>query len=74
MRQYFSKPYERSGGSVNNKLDLSNHATKSDVKGSTGVKTSKLAAKSDLPSLRTKVDQLVNIPRIFNNLKTNVDE
>ena len=30
MSQYFSKPYERSGGNVNVELDLSNYAVNVD--------------------------------------------
>ena len=32
MSQYFSKPYEPLGGDVNVKVDLSNYATKTDIK------------------------------------------
>ena len=32
MSQYFSKPYEPFGGDINVKLDLSNYATKTDIK------------------------------------------
>ena len=32
MNQYFSKPYEPSGGDINAKDDLSNYATKTDLK------------------------------------------
>ena len=51
MRQYFPKPYEPFGGEINVKVDLSNYATKADLKNETGIDTSKLAAKSDLVSL-----------------------
>ena len=36
---------------------LSNYATKSDLKNATGIDTSKLAAKSDLASLKTEIDK-----------------
>ena len=32
MRQYFPKPYKHFGRSVNIELDLSSHATKTDLK------------------------------------------
>ena len=32
MIQYFPKPYELFGGDVNVKVDLSNYATKADIK------------------------------------------
>ena len=32
MSQYFPKPYEPFGADINVKVDLSNYATKSDVK------------------------------------------
>ena len=39
------------------KADLYNHATKVDLKNATGIDTSKLAAKSDLVSLKAEVDK-----------------
>ena len=39
-------------------MDLSNYATKLDLKNVTGVDTSKLAAKSDLASLKGEIDIL----------------
>ena len=59
MSQYFSKPYETYGGDINVKVDLSNHTIKTDLKNASGIDTSKLAAKSDLSSLKTKVDKLL---------------
>ena len=58
MSQYFSKPYEPFEGNINVKVDLSNYATKADLKNATGFDTSKLAAKSDLASLKTEVDKI----------------
>ena len=40
MSQYFPKPYERFGGDINVKVDLSNYATKDDIKNITHVVTS----------------------------------
>ena len=59
MGQYFSKPHEAYGGNINVKVDLSNHTIKTDLKNASGIDTSKLAAKSDLSSLKTKVDKLL---------------
>ena len=51
MSQYFPKTYEPFGGDINLKVDLSNYATKADLKNATGTDTSKLAAEFDLASL-----------------------
>ena len=40
------------------KVDLSNYATKADLKNATGVDTSTLAAKSDLASLKAEIDKI----------------
>ena len=60
MIQYFPKPYKNFGGviSVKVKVDLSNYATKTDLKNATGIDTCKLAAKYDLVSLKAEVDKL----------------
>ena len=39
MSQYFPKPFRRFGGNINVKLDLSNYATKTDLKNVTHVNT-----------------------------------
>ena len=49
------KPYDHFGGNFNVELYLSNYATKADLKGVTGVDTSNIAAKSDLASLKAKI-------------------
>ena len=58
MSQYFPKPYEPFKRDINVKVDLSNYATKTDLKHSAGVDTSKLALKSDLAILKVEVDKL----------------
>ena len=58
MTQYFSKPFRNSGGNINVKAEMSNYATKLDLKEGTGVDTSKPAAKSDLPSLTAEVGKI----------------
>ena len=40
MSQYFPKPYEPFGGDINVKVDLSNYATKADIKNISHVDTS----------------------------------
>ena len=56
--KYFPKPYEPFLRDISVKVDLSNDATKADLKNATGIDTSKLAAKSDLVSLKAEVDKL----------------
>ena len=58
MGQYFPKPYEPFGGDINVKVDLSNYATKADIKNISHVDTSSFALKSNLASLKTEVDKL----------------
>ena len=47
MSQYFPKPYERSIRNVKFEFDLSNYATKTDLKGATDVYISNVEAKLD---------------------------
>ena len=58
MSQYFPKPYEPFGGDINVKVDLSNYATKIDIKNILHIDTSSFALKSNLASLKTEVDNL----------------
>ena len=58
MSQYFPKPYEPFGGDINVKVDLSNYATKADIKNISHVDTSSFALKTNLANLKTKVDKL----------------
>ena len=60
-------------------LDLSNYATKTDLKNVTGVDTSKFAKKIDLNNLKSDldkldIDKLKNVPTNLTNLKTKVDK
>ena len=59
MSLYFPKPYEPFGGDINVKVDLSNYATKTDIKNISHVDTSSFALKSNLASLKTEVDKSV---------------
>ena len=77
--KYFPKPYEPFGGDINIKVDLSNYATKVDIKNITHVDTSGFALKTNLASIKTKVDKLdidkLKIsPNNLSNLKTKVDK
>ena len=58
MSQYFPKPYEAFGGNINVKVDLSNYATKSDIKNIAHVDISSFVLKTNLVSLKTEVDKL----------------
>ena len=58
MSQYFPKPYEPFSGDISFKADLSNYATKADIKIISHVDTSSLALKANLASLKTEVDKL----------------
>ena len=56
MSKYFSKPYETFGRDINVRVDLSNYATKKDIKNITHVDTSSFALKTNLANLKTEVD------------------
>ena len=58
MSQYFPKPFRSFEGNINVKVDLSNYATKTDLKNVTHVDTSSFALKTNLASLKTEVDKL----------------
>ena len=58
MSQYFPKSFRIFGGNINVKVDLSNYATKTDLKNLTHVDTSSFALKANLTSLKTEVDKL----------------
>ena len=54
MSQDFPKPYEPFGGDINVKVDLSNYATKTDIKNISHIDTSSFALKPNLASLKTQ--------------------
>ena len=58
MSQYFPKPYEPFGGNINVRVDLSNYATKDDIKNITHVDTSRFALKTNLANLKSEVNKL----------------
>ena len=57
MSQHFAKPYEPFGGDIVT-VDLSNYATKADVKNISHVDTSSFTLKTNLANLKSKVDKL----------------
>ena len=58
MSQYFPKPYEPFRGDINVTVDLSNYATKDNIKSITDIDTSSFALKANFAHLKTKVDNL----------------
>ena len=81
MSQYFPKPYELLGGDINVRVDLSNYATKTDIKNISHVDTSSFASKSNLTGLKIEVDKLdvdklvsapVDLSKISDAVKNNV--
>ena len=57
MSEYCPEP-KSLGGRVKVRLDLSNYATKADLKNVTGVNKSKFAETVDLANLKSNVDKL----------------
>ena len=58
MGQYFPIPVRSFGGNINVKVDLSNYATKTDLRNITHIDTSSFALKTNLASIKTEVDKL----------------
>ena len=58
MSKYFPKSFRSFGRNINVKVDLSNYATKTDIKNILHVDTSSFALKINLANLKTKVDKL----------------
>ena len=76
ISEYIPKP-NFLGANVKLELDLSNYATKADLKNAKGVDTSSFA--TDLAKLKSNVDKLdidklKNAPTNLNNLKSKVDK
>ena len=57
MSEYFPKPQSHEEN-IKVKIDLSNYATKEDIKNITHVDTSSFALKTNLANLKTKADEL----------------
>ena len=78
MSEYFPAP-KYLGGKVKFELDLSNFATKTDLKNATGIDTSSFAEKVNLANLKSNVgkldiDKLKIIPTNLSNLKSKTDK
>ena len=58
MSQYFPKPFRSFRRNTNVKVDLSNYATKADIKNISHVYTSRFALKTNLANLKTEFDKL----------------
>ena len=58
MSKFFPEPYEPFGGDINVTVDLSNYATKTDLKNVTHFDTLSFALKTNLATLKTEVDEL----------------
>ena len=66
MSEYFPPSRRRFRGDIKVELDLSNYATKTDLKNVTHVDVSSFASKANLASLKTevdKIDALLNCPQ-----------
>ena len=77
MSEYFPGPTSLEKPEV--ELDLSNYATKTDLKNATEIDTSSFAKKVNLASLKSNVDKLdidklKNLPTNLSNLKSKVDK
>ena len=57
MSEYFSKPF-KDFRDIKVRVDLSNYATKADIKNITNVDTTNFALKTNLANLKTEVDKL----------------
>ena len=81
MSNYFRRRYKRFDGDISVKGDLSNYATKTDLKNVSHVDVSSFALKSNLASLRTEVDKIdadklkivpVDLAKLSNVVKNDV--
>ena len=57
MSRFFPEPYKPFGGDINVKVDLSNYATKTDIKNISHVDTC-ISLKTNIANLKTEVDKL----------------
>ena len=77
MSQCSPKPYDSFSGDVNVKVDLSNYATKADIKNISHVDTSSFALKTNLANLKSEldkldIDKLVSVPTDLSKLSNAV--
>ena len=73
--------YKSSSNNINIELDLTNHATKTDLKNITHVDMSRFASKTNLAALKTEVDKIdvdelktapVNLAKLTNAIENDV--
>ena len=57
MCKYFPKSFRSFGRNINVKVDLSNYATKTDIKNISHLDTSSFALKINLATLKTELDK-----------------
>ena len=81
MSDYFRRRYKRFDGDISVKVDLSNYATKTDLKNVSHVDVSSFTLKSNLASLNTEVDKIdadklkavpVDLAKLSNVVKNDV--
>ena len=81
MSNYFRSCYKRFDGDISVKVDLSNYATKTDLKNVSHVYVSSFALKSNLACLKTEVDKIdadklntvpVDLAKLSNVVKNDV--
>ena len=81
MSNYFRRRYKRFDGDINVRVDLSNYATKTDLKNVSHVDVSSFALKSNLASLKTEIDKIdtdklktvpVDLAKLSNVVKNDV--
>ena len=74
-------PYKSSSNNVNVELDLTNYATKTDLKNYTHVDVSSFASKTNLAALKTEVDKIdtdklktaaIDLAKLTNAIKNDV--
>ena len=58
MSQYFPKQFRSFRRNIKAKVDLSNYATKTDIRNISQVNTSSFALKTNLANLKTEVDKV----------------
>ena len=81
MSDYFRRRYKSFDGDISVKVNLSNYATKTDLKNVSHVDVSSFALKSNLASLKTEVDKIdadklktvpVDLAKLSNVVKNDV--
>ena len=75
MSEHFPRPFRNFGGNINVKLNLSNYATKTDLKNVTHVDTPSFAIETNLANFKTEVDKLDTdkLKTVYNKLVAKVN-